>query len=249
MTAAASGASPTIGERPVPTVKFAYRDLFRRGAQTRTAAMPDHTQGRPRKVPFGAKSFDDPSLLPGHAKHAILSLQGVTGVEELAVGFVAWRKLSGGGAAPLLGSDARNKRSLPENGIAASITERALPHAGGAPIAGAALGLNVVIPAPTLYSRTKEHVDALAMRRALGAFSGFIRPVTLLQTVLRAIMGYLKGVPPRLLLIFVWRDAAPLIVMTTNSALLLSALTVGMCVFAPSSAITITGIDPAGFSR
>ncbi|HEY7085053.1 MAG TPA: hypothetical protein VH519_09565 [Hyphomicrobiaceae bacterium] len=199
---------------------------LRYGAQNRIAAMLGHTHGQPREALFATKSFDDPSLLPVHANRAILCLQGVTGTGEPAVGFVAWRKLSGDAAAALLGSDARNKRSLPGNGIAAGITERASPNAG------AALNLIVVIP-------------ALAVLRALGAVSGFIRPISLAQIVLRAIMAYLKSVPFRLSLIYVLRDAAPLIVMTTNSALLLSALTVDLCVFAPSSAITITRIDPA----
>jgi hypothetical protein len=260
MSAAASGANPTIGERPLPMVRLAYRDLLHDclgltvgsigivfsivevavpfalcwGAQNRIAAMLDHAHRQPCEAPFAAKSFEDPSLLPVHAKHAILCPQGVTGMEELAVGFVAWRKLSGDTAAGLLGSGAYNKRSLPGNGISASITERASPDAG------AALNLIVVIPAH----------DALAMLRALGAVSGFIRPITLAQTVLRAIMGDLKSVPLRLFLICVLRDAAPLIVMTTNSALLLSALTVDLCVFAPCSAITIARIDPAVvFSR
>jgi putative ABC transport system permease protein len=377
-----------MGGKPLPMVtKLAYRNLFHDrlslivtpvgivlpvvlvavrfgiylGSENRIAAMLDHTEADLWVVPFGTKSFDDPSLLPGQEKHVILSTPGVAGMEELAVGFVAWRKLSGGATAALLvGSDTRNNRSLPWDSIEGSIAELSSPHAvavdstnfkergilkrgdraevnnmqvtaqvvtkgirsfttlpyvftaiglvrqlldaapdqascevvrvaptshvedvrkalqarlpdaeviahqefrkrsldywlfetgaGAALIAGAALGVmvGVGIVAQTLYSSAKEHVNESATLRALGASAGFIRRVILTQAVLSAVMGYLMGILLSLLVINLSRDSTPLIVMTTNLALLLLALTVGMCVFAAISAIfKVTRIDPA----
>src|SRR5262245_34942264 len=127
MTVAAGGASPTtMGGGSLPRVKLTYRDLFhmsgigtpvgilfwvvlmavqfarRLGLQDRIAARLDRTQADLWVVPFGIKSFDDRSLLPGHEKRAILSAPGVAGMEDLAVGFVAGRKLSDGATAALL---------------------------------------------------------------------------------------------------------------------------------------------------
>jgi hypothetical protein len=264
----------------LPTVKLAYRDLLPdrlsligalvgivlsvvevavqfdfqfdfRWDSNRMAATLDRTQAELGQAPFGAKSLDDPSLLPAHAKHAILSLQGVAGMGELAVGIVAWRKLSGGAAAALLlGSEAR-KQSLPRNGVAGRITERSSTNAGAAPIGGAALGLiaGAVIPVRTRDSRPEEHIDALARLHAPGAFPAFIRSMILSQAVLRAIMGCLKGISFSRLSTYVLRDFPLLIVMTADSALLRSALTVDMGVFAPSSAIKITRDPAVVFSR
>jgi hypothetical protein len=55
--------------------------------------LADHVQADLWATP---QSFNDPSLLPGHEKHAILSPLGVAGMEELRVGCVARHKLSGG---------------------------------------------------------------------------------------------------------------------------------------------------------
>jgi putative ABC transport system permease protein len=397
MTVAARGAGPTMGGKPLPMVtKLAYHNLFHDrlslivtlvgivlpvvlvavrlgiylGSENRIAVMLDHTEADLWVVPFGTKSFDDPSLLPGHEKHVILSTPGVAGMEELAVGFVAWRKLSGGATAALLvGSDTRNNRSLPWDSIEGSIAELSSPHAvavdstyckergilkrgdraevnnmqvtaqvvtrgirsfttlpyvfttiglaiglvrqlldaapdqvsyevvrvapsshvedvrkalqarlpdaevivhqefrkrsldywlfetgaGAALIAGAALGVmvGVVIVAQTLYSSAKERVNEFATLRALGASAGFIRRVILTHAVLSAVMGYSMGILLSLLVIYLLRDSTLLIVMTTNLALLLLALTVGMCVFAAISAIfKVARIDPAVvFSR
>jgi putative ABC transport system permease protein len=49
------------------------------GSRNRIAAMLDHTEADLWVVPFGTKSFDDPSLLPGHEKHAILSMNARNG--------------------------------------------------------------------------------------------------------------------------------------------------------------------------
>jgi putative ABC transport system permease protein len=65
-------------------------------------------------VALGTKSFDDPSLLSGRERHAVLSTPGVGSVEELAVGFVNWRKPKGGSTAALLvGSEVTRGSALP----------------------------------------------------------------------------------------------------------------------------------------
>jgi len=328
MTIAASGAGPTVGGWPLSVVKLAYRALLRdRLSLIGTllgivyAIVPAVPFGRiagPELVPVGTNSFDDPSLLPGHEKHAILSPPDVAGMEELAVGFVASRKLGGGAAVALfVGSDARNNRSLPWNIIAGSITELSstdgmavqstyfkelgilqrgdcakvnnmqltaqvvtshnvedvrkallarLPDveviareefdkrslfdwlfergAGAALIAGAALGamVGVISVAQTLYSSTGEQVARL---RVLGAVPGLIRRLTLTQAVPSAASGYAMGSLLSLPAISFLCDAKLLIVMTANSGLLLLALIIGMCVFAPISTIRMTCVDPA----
>jgi putative ABC transport system permease protein len=111
-----------------PVVLVALQFGIHLGLENRLAAMLYHTRADLWVVPFGTESVDHPSLLPGHEKHAILSTPGVAGTEELAVGFVAWRKLSGGAIAVLLvGSDTRNNRSLPWN-VAEGTAELSSPN-------------------------------------------------------------------------------------------------------------------------
>jgi putative ABC transport system permease protein len=336
------------------------------GSENRIAAMLDHSEGDLWVVPVGTKSFDDPSLLPGREKHAILSTPGVASAEELVVGFVSWRKMSGGSTAALLvGSDTTNNASLPwdltqgsiaalsaPSGVAVDQTyfkelgitrlgDRAeinnmqvtvtavtkgirsfttLPYvfttianarqlldatpdqasytlvrvaagrdvaevrkalaarlpnaeivshhefrkrsldywlfetgAGLALIAGALLGVivGIVIVAQTLYSSTKDHLNEFATLRALGASARFIHKVILTQAVLSAVIGYVLGIILSLFVIYMTRESSLLIVMTTNLALMLFVLTVGMCVLAAICAIfKVTRIDPAVvFSR
>jgi putative ABC transport system permease protein len=126
--------------------------------------------------------------------------------------------------------------------------------AGAALITGAALGLivGVVIVAQTLYSSTKDHLNEFATLRALGASAGYIIKVILMQAVLSALIGYVLGICLSLVAIWASRgDPSLLIVMTPNLAMLLFALTVGMCVFAAICAIfKVIRIDPAVvFSR
>jgi putative ABC transport system permease protein len=125
--------------------------------------------------------------------------------------------------------------------------------AGSALIAGAALGIivGIVIVAQTLYSSTKDHLNEFATLRALGASARYIHKVILLQAVLSALIGYGCGIALSLFVIWASRDTTLLIVMTPNLALMLFALTVGMCVLAAICAIfKVTRIDPAVvFSR
>lgn len=125
--------------------------------------------------------------------------------------------------------------------------------AGSALIAGAALGMivGVVIVAQTLYASTKDHLNEFATLRALGASAGYIHKVILIQAIMSAFIGYGVGMILSLLVIWASKDTTLTIVMTPNLALLLFALTIGMCVIAAVSAIfKVTRIDPAGvFSR
>jgi putative ABC transport system permease protein len=125
--------------------------------------------------------------------------------------------------------------------------------AGAALIAGAALGMivGVVIVAQTLYASTKDHLNEFATLRALGASAGYIHKVILIQALMSAVLGYGVGMILSMLVIWASKDTTLLIVMTPGLAVLLFALTIGMCVIAAISAIfKVTRIDPAGvFSR
>ena len=95
----------------------------------------------------------------------------------------------------------------------------------------------------------EEHSNEFATS-PLGAFSGFIRRVILTQAVLSTVTDYLMGILLSVLVIYFSRNSTLLSVMTTNLALLLLALTVGMGAFAAISAIKRTRIAPAFvFSR
>jgi putative ABC transport system permease protein len=125
--------------------------------------------------------------------------------------------------------------------------------AGSALIAGAALGMivGVVIVAQTLYSSTKDHLNEFATLRALGASAGYIHKVILYQAMMSAVVGYGIGMVLSMLVIWASKDTTLYIIMTPGLALLLFALTIGMCAIAAVSAIfKVTRIDPAGvFSR
>lgn len=125
--------------------------------------------------------------------------------------------------------------------------------AGSALIAGAALGMivGVVIVAQTLYASTKDHLNEFATLRALGASAGYIHKVILIQAIMSAFIGYGVGMVLSMLVIWASQDTTLTIVMTPGLALLLFALTIGMCIIAAVSAIfKVTRIDPAGvFSR
>jgi putative ABC transport system permease protein len=125
--------------------------------------------------------------------------------------------------------------------------------AGSALIAGAALGMivGVVIVAQTLYSSTKDHLNEFATLRALGASAGYIHKVILYQAMMSALVGYGIGMVLSMLVIWASKDSTLFIIMTPGLALLLFALTIGMCAIAAVSAIfKVTRIDPAGvFSR
>ena len=150
-------AAPASRGRPMPMVtKLAYRNLFHDqlslvvtlvgivfsvvliavqfglyiGSEVRIAAMLDQTRGDLWVVPFGTKSFDDPTFLEGQVKHPVLSTPGIASVEALAVGFVAWRRPGGGTTAALLvGSDTTTNSSLPWDITKGSIRALSAPSA------------------------------------------------------------------------------------------------------------------------
>ena len=100
------------------------------GSESRIAAMLDQAKGDLWIVPLGTKSFDDPALMSGRERHSVLSTQGVESVEELAVGFVNWRKPKGGSTAALLvGSEITRNSSLPWNITQGSTAALAAPSA------------------------------------------------------------------------------------------------------------------------
>jgi putative ABC transport system permease protein len=102
------------------------------GSERMIAAMLDHAKGELWVVPFGTKSFDDPSLLSGREKHAVLSTPGVAGVEELAVGFAGWRKPKGGTTAVLvIGSNLTESSLRPWDVVEGSVHGLNAPAAVG----------------------------------------------------------------------------------------------------------------------
>jgi putative ABC transport system permease protein len=125
--------------------------------------------------------------------------------------------------------------------------------AGAALIAGAVLGLivGVVVVAQTLYASTKDHLNEFATLRALGASSGYIIRVILVQAVLSAIIGYAIGMLEALVIIWATRDTQLVILLTPWLVFALFLITLAMCVFSAISAIVkVTRIDPAMvFSR
>ena len=125
--------------------------------------------------------------------------------------------------------------------------------AGAALIAGAVLGLivGVVVVAQTLYASTKDHLNEFATLRALGASSGYIIRVILVQAVLSAIIGYAIGMLEALVIIWATRDTQLTILLTPALGLALFLITLAMCIFSAISAIVkVTRIDPAMvFSR
>jgi putative ABC transport system permease protein len=99
------------------------------GSERMIAAMLDQSKGELWVVPLGTKSFDDPSLLTGREKYAVLSTPGVEGVEDLVVGFAKWRKPSGGSTTVLLvGSDWTTGGLAPWNISQGSLEALAAPH-------------------------------------------------------------------------------------------------------------------------
>ena len=86
---------------------------------------------------------------------------------------------------------------------------------------------------------------------ALGGSAGYIQKVIIYQALMSAFLGYAVGMALSLAVIWASQYTTLLIVMTPKLAMLLLAVTVGMCVFAAISAIfKVTRIDPAGvFSR
>ena len=114
-----------------------------------------------------------------------------------------------------------------------------------------ALVVGVVIVSQTLYASTKDHLNEFATLRALGASAGYIIQVILLQALFSAVVGYAIGMALTMTIFKLAEDTTLTVVMTPGLALLLFAVTIGMCMLAAVSAIfKVIRIDPAGvFSR
>lgn len=98
------------------------------GSENTIARVLDQVRGDLWIVPFGTKSFDDPSLLDGREKYAAMAVPGVAAVEELVIGYAAWRRPQGGTKAALLvGSDWTNGGFAPWNLIEGNLDEIAAP--------------------------------------------------------------------------------------------------------------------------
>ena len=119
---AASAAPAAQGKIIKMAPKIAYRNLFHdrmslivtlvgivfsvvlvaievglyKGSENKIATVLDKAPADLWIVPFGTKSFDDPSLLIGHEKYAALSTPGVLKAEDMIVSFASWRKPEGG---------------------------------------------------------------------------------------------------------------------------------------------------------
>lgn len=150
---------PAVGEISPKTIKMApklaYRNLFHDrlslvvtlvgivfslilvavqcglyiGSEQKIATVIDKTRADLWVVPFGTKSFDDPSLLTGREKYNILSTPGVEGVQEMIVNFASWRKPGGGKKAFILvGLDTLRGGVEPWNIIEGSAAELKTPN-------------------------------------------------------------------------------------------------------------------------
>lgn len=98
------------------------------GSERTIATVIDRVTADLWVVPVGTKSFDDPSLLTGYEKHAVLSTPGVARAEEIVVGFSAWRKPQGGKKAFILvGLDYKNGGVQPWNIAEGSVAELDIP--------------------------------------------------------------------------------------------------------------------------
>jgi putative ABC transport system permease protein len=99
------------------------------GSQRTIATVIDRASADLWVVPIGTKSFDDPSLLIGRERHAILSTPGIGRVEPMVVGFSAWRKPQGGKKAFILvGLDYTNGGLAPWDIEQGNIAELSAPN-------------------------------------------------------------------------------------------------------------------------
>ena len=100
------------------------------GARAKIAVVIDQVKDADLwVVPIGTKSFDDPSLLIGREKYALLSTPGVQKVEEIIVSFASWRKPQGGKkSVVLVGLDWANGGLKPWSIVDGSVEELSTPN-------------------------------------------------------------------------------------------------------------------------
>lgn len=99
------------------------------GSEKRIASVIDNSPADLWVVPIGTKSFDDPSLLIGRERHAVLSTPGVESTEDMLVSFGRWKKPGGGTTAILMvGSHADSPDALPWNIAEGSRDDLSVPN-------------------------------------------------------------------------------------------------------------------------
>lgn len=101
-----------------------------KGSENKIATVLDKAPADLWIVPFGTKSFDDPSLLIGHEKYAALSTPGVLKAEDMIVSFSSWRKPAGGKKSFILvGLDWANGGTRPWSISEGTVEDLANPNA------------------------------------------------------------------------------------------------------------------------
>lgn len=101
-----------------------------KGSETKIATVLDKAPADLWLVPYGTKSFDDPSLLIGHEKYAALSTPGVAYAEDMIVSFSSWRKPEGGKKSFILvGLDWPNGGTEPWSLVEGTVDDLMLPNA------------------------------------------------------------------------------------------------------------------------
>lgn len=99
------------------------------GTQQLLTSMLDHSEGDLWVVPLETKSFDDPFLLEGREKQAILSTPGVASASEMIVSFVNWKKPNGAlTVASVVGLDDLPNGSLPWDIVEGSMKSIMAPN-------------------------------------------------------------------------------------------------------------------------
>ncbi|HRO51467.1 MAG TPA: ABC transporter permease, partial [Hyphomicrobium sp.] len=101
-----------------------------KGSENKIATVLDKAPADLWIVPYGTKSFDDPSLLIGHEKYAALSTPGVQYAEDMIVSFSSWRKPAGGKKSfILIGLDWPNGGTRPWSLEEGTVEDLQLPNA------------------------------------------------------------------------------------------------------------------------
>jgi len=101
-----------------------------KGSESKIATVLDKAPADLWIVPYGTKSYDDPSLLIGHEKYAALSTPGVAYAEDMVTSFGSWRKPEGGRKSFILvGLDWANGGVQPWSLDEGSVEDLDLPNA------------------------------------------------------------------------------------------------------------------------
>lgn len=93
--------------------------------------MIDHADADFWIVPSETRSFEESSLLSGRQRLQALSVDGVTSVTPLVVGYASWRKPNGGASTPVLvvGAPTNAAGLQPWNVVEGSVDDLSTPDA------------------------------------------------------------------------------------------------------------------------